>query len=108
MVDKVKEPAGKGFAVVTILAILFFFAVVAVLIRSYDSGTDIAAAPPATIAPASGTAEAATGSTPIGGVATGGGGMAGDAAPVAPAVVVGLVTVTMLGAGAVVVRRREV
>lgn len=105
--EKVKSPASPGFAILTILAILFFFAVVAILIGSNDTSSDVAAVAPPATAPPSASADTATGIAPLSGVATGGGGTADDPANVTPLVVAGLVGVTMLGTGAVVVRRRE-
>ncbi len=102
----VSEPAGRGFKVITVLTILFFLAVVAVLIRTYDSGTEVTATGPVVTTPvASASAQRAT-DVPVGAVATGGGGMAGDARSVALPVFLGLAALTTLAAGGVAVRRR--
>ena len=105
----VKERAGPGFKILTGLTILFFLAVVAGLITTYDTGDgrDVATvAPPVTTAAPAASAEAA-GQAPVGAVATGGGGMAGDGAGTAMPVLVGLVALTMLATAGVVLRRQE-
>ena len=111
VVAEVREPGGLGYKVITVVGILFFLVVVAVLIRSYDSDdSDVAAVGPAVTTPAPiGSVETAT-QAPVGAVATGGGGMAGmagEGAGVALPVFVGLVALTMLAAGGIALRRRE-
>lgn len=99
-----REPTGLGFKVFTILGILFFLAMVAGLITTYETDGEVAAvAPPA--AAASTSAEAAT-QAPVGAVATGGGGMAGDGAGMAVPIFVGLVVLTMLATTGIVLRRQ--
>ena len=101
----VKERAGPGFKILTVLTILFFLAVVAGLITTYDTDREVATvAPPAAAAAAS--AEAAA-QVLVGAVATGGGGMAGDGAGPAMPIFVGLVALSMLATAGIVVRRRS-
>ena len=104
---EIREPAGPGAKVMTVLTILFFLAVVAVLIRTYDTDSQVTAAGPAvtTPAPAAAAAQAVPGA-PVGAVATGGGGMAGDGPSTALPVFVALAAMTMLTAGGLAVRRR--
>ena len=100
----VKEPASLGFKIFTIFGILFFLALVAGLITTYDTDSEVAAvAPPA--AAAAGSAEAAA-QAPVGAVATGGGGMVGDGAGMAVPIFVGLVVLTMLAMTGIVLRRQ--
>ena len=102
----VREPAGLGFKIVTVLTILFFLAVVAALIRTYDSGSEVTATGPTVTTPvASASAQPAT-QVPVGAVATGGGGTAGDVTGTALPVFIGLAAVTMFAAGGLAVRRR--
>ena len=108
----IREPAGLGFKIFTIFGILFFLALVAGLITTYDTDSEVAAvAPratasaPAASAPAV-SAEAAS-QVPVGAVATGGGGMAGEGGGTAMPVFVGLVALTMLATAGVMLRRQE-
>ena len=104
----VKEPAGTGFKIITILTSLFFLALVAGLITTYDTDSEVAAVAPPAAAPAaaaSTSAEAAI-QAPVGAVATGGGGMAGDRAAMALPVFVGLVVLMMLATTGIVLRRQ--
>ena len=105
-----REPAGLGLKIFTIVGILFFLALVAGLITTYDSDSDsdvAAVGPPVTTPAASATSTEAVTQVPVGAVATGGGGMAGDGAGIAMPVFVGLVAVTMLATTGIVLRRRE-
>lgn len=103
-----REPAGLGLKIFTVVGILFFLALVAGLITTYDSGSDLeTAGPPVTTPAASATSTEAVTQVPVGAVATGGGGMAGDGAGVAMPVFVGLVALTMLATTGIVLRRRE-
>lgn len=101
---EIREPAGPGFKILTVLTILFFLAVVAGLVTTYDNDVDVAAVAPPAAAAAS--AEAAT-QVPVGAVATGGGGMASDGSGMAMPVFVGLVALTMLATAGIVLRRQE-
>ena len=102
----VKERAGPGFKILAVLTIVFFLALVAGLITTYDTDLEVAAvAPPA--AAATDSAEVAAQAPPVGAVASGGGGMAGDGAGPAMPVFVGLVALTMLATAGIVVRRRS-
>lgn len=106
----VKEPASLGFKIVTIVTVLFFLALVAGLITTYDTDSEVAAvAPPAaaSTSAAGSTSEAAAIQAPVGAVATGGGGMAGEGAGMAVPMLVGLVVLTMLATTAIVLRRQE-
>ena len=104
---EISEPAGRGFKAITVLTILFFLGVVAICIRTYDTGSEVAAAGPVVTTPASNAAaQAVTEASPVGAVATGGGGMAGDGPSVALPVFVALAAATMLAAGGMAVRRR--
>lgn len=108
---EVREPGGLGYKVLTVLGILFFLVVVAVLIQSYDRDDEVAAVGPTVTAPAaapapSGPVETAA-QAPAGAVATGGGGTAGDAAGTALPIFAGLVALTMITVGGVALRRRE-
>lgn len=104
----VREPAGPAFKIFTILGILFFLALVAGLITTYDSGSDVETVAPAvtTPAPAPAASAQATGEAPVGAVATGGGGMAGAGGGIAMPVFVGLVALTMVAVSGFVVRRQ--
>lgn len=105
---EVREPGGLGYKVITVLGILFFIVVVAALIRTYDNDSEVAAVGPAVTTPApTGSVETATEAPPVGAVATGGGGMAGDGAGIAMPVFVGLVALTVLAAGGIAVRWRQ-
>lgn len=107
---EIREPAGAGFKIITVLGILFFLLVVALLIQSYDSGRDVAAGPPVTTpatTPPSNAPVVAVNPAPVGAVATGGGGTAGDGTSAVVPVVVALTAVTMLTAGGIALRRRE-
>lgn len=100
---------GRAVPVLTVLGILFFLVVVAVLIRSGDSGTDVATGPAVTTPMVSPQVEAPVEpqvEAPVGAVATGGGGTAGDSASLAPSVVAVAAVLTMLTAGGMVLRRR--
>ena len=104
---EIREPAGLGFKIITILTILFFLALVAGLITTYDTDSEVAVVGGQVTTPApAASAEAAT-QAPIGAVATGGGGMAGDGAGLALPVLVGLVVLTMLATTGIVLRRQE-
>ena len=106
---EVREPGGLGYKILTVLGILFFLVVVAVLIRSYDSDDEVAAVGPTVTAPApapTGPVETAA-QAPAGAVATGGGGTAGDAAGAALPVFAALVALKMITAGGIALRRRE-
>ena len=104
---EVREPGGPGYKIITVLGILFFLVVVAALIRTYDNDSEVAAVGPAVTTPApAGSVETAT-QAPVGAVATGGGGMAGDGGGVAMPVFVGLVALTVLAAGGIAVRWRQ-
>ena len=100
---------GRAVPVLAVLGILFFLVTVAVLIRSGDSGTDVATGPAVTTPVVSPQAEAPVEpqvQPPVGAVATGGGGTAGDSAsPVLPVVAVAA-ALTMRTAGGMVLRRR--
>ena len=108
----IREPAGLGFRIFTILVILLFLALVAGLITTYDTDSEVAAVAPPVTAPApaasmpAASAEAAS-QVPVGAVATGGGGMAGGGAGTAMPVLVGLVALTMLATAGIVLRRQE-
>lgn len=105
---EVREPGGLGYKVITILGILFFVVVVAALIRTYNNDSEVAAVAPAVTTPApTGSVETATQAPPVGAVATGGGGMAGDGAGTAIPVFLGLFALTVLAAGGIVVRWRR-
>lgn len=103
-----REPAGLGFKIFAILGILFFLALVAGLITTYDSGGDVATVAPAVSSPAPAPAAAAqaTGDAPVGAVATGGGGMADAGGGIAMPVFVGLAALTTLAVSGVVLRRQ--
>ena len=104
-----REPTGLGFKIFAILGILFFVALVAGLITTYDSGGDVATVAPATSpapAPAPAASAQATGDAPVGAVATGGGGMADAGGGIAMPVFVGLAALTILGVSGVVLRRQ--
>jgi hypothetical protein len=108
-VAEIREPGGLGYKLFTVLGVLFFLVVVAVLIRSYEGNRNNSAGEVSATAPevaAAAPAEVA-GSRPVGAVATGGGGTAGDSAGVALQVFTGLVTGTVLIAGAVIWWRRS-
>ncbi|MDQ4089366.1 MAG: hypothetical protein M3163_03560 [Actinomycetota bacterium] len=105
---EISEPAGRGFKVITVFTILFFLAVVAICIRTYDTGGEVTAAGAVVTAPASNAAAQAVTEAPVGAVATGGGGMAGDGPSAALPVFVALAAATMLAAGGMAVRRRTV
>lgn len=100
------EPAGLGFKIFTILGILFFLAVVALLIGSSGTDGDVATVAPAVATPAPASAQQPEIQAPVGAVATGGGGMAGDAAGIAVPAFAGLVALTMLAVSGIVLRRR--
>ena len=103
----VKEPAGLGFKIFAVLGILFFLALVAGLITTYDSDGDVVTVAPAASSPAPAPASAQTASqAPVGAVATGGGGMADAGGGIAMPVFVGLAALTMLGVSGVVLRRQ--
>ena len=101
---EIREPAGPAFKVVTVLTILFFLAVVAALIRTNDTSSDVIAAGPTVTAPVAATQAPTV--VPVGAVATGGGGMAGDGPSTALPVFVVLAAASMLVAGGMAVRRR--
>ena len=101
-----REPAGLGFKIFAVLGVLFFLALVAGLITTYDTDTEVATvAPPAASTPAA-SAEVAS-QVPVGAVATGGGGMASDGANLAVPLFVGLAVLTMLATTGIVLRRQE-
>ena len=104
---EVKQPAGLGFKIFNILGIVFFLVVVAILIRSYDKDSEVAAGAPAVTTPAASASAETAIQAPVGAVATGGGGMAGDGAGITMAVFVGLVTLTMLATAGIVLRRQR-
>ena len=106
--SEIREPAGPGFKVVTILTILLFLALVAGLITTYDTDSEVAAvAPPAAASSAAaGTSAQAAAQAPVGAVATGGGGMATDGPGMAVPIVVGLVVLTMMATAGIVLRRQ--
>lgn len=109
---EIREPAGLGFKIFTIFVILFFLALVAGLITTYDTDSEVAAvAPPVTAAPPAASAPAASAEAasqvPVGAVATGGGGMAGDGARRAMPVFVGLAALTTLATAGIALRRQE-
>lgn len=102
------ETGGGGVAVLSILGILVFLVVVAILVRTPDNDTQVrtAASPPVTSGasvsqPAPDPAPVVA---PVGAVATGGGGTADGGGSLALPVIAGLAALTLL-AGSVVVRR---
>lgn len=103
----VKEPASLGFKIFTIFGILFFLAVVALLIGVSGTDGDVEVVGPAVTTPAPAASAQAAAQAPVGAVATGGGGMAGAGAGIAVPILVGLVVLTMLAATGLVLRRRE-
>ena len=105
----VKEPAGTGFKIFTVLTILLFLALVAGLITTYDTDSEAVAAgapPTAAVAPPAGPSAEVAAQAPVGAVATGGGGMAGEGAGMAVPIVVVLVVLTMMATAGIVLRRQ--
>ncbi len=97
---------GRAIPVLTIVGIVVFLVTVAVLIRSYPNDSQVQAVPaPATSGAGEATVEAATDRAPIGGVATGGGGTAGDSSNTALPVLAGLAAVTVAAAAGLGLRR---
>ncbi len=86
---------GRAVPVFTIIGIIVFLVTVAILIRSYPNDDQVQAAPPAAASGAA-TVEATTELTPVGGVATGGGGTAGESSDVPLPVLSGLAAVTLV------------
>ncbi len=104
---EVREPGGLGYKVITVLGILFFLVVVAVLIRSYDDDdAEVSAAGPVATTPAPNPSLQAPTEVPVGAVATGGGGTAVDGSGAVLPVVVALTALTMLAAAGMAVLRR--
>lgn len=101
------EPTGLGFKIFTILGIVFFLAVVAILVGSSGTDGDVAAVAPAVAAPAPAASQQPQVEVPVGAVATGGGGMAGAGAGLAMPAFAGLVALTMLAASGIVFLRRR-
>ena len=102
---------GRAIPVLAVLGILFFLVTVAVLIRSGDSDSDrdVATGPAVTtpvVSPQVETPVEPQVEAPVGAVATGGGGTAGDSASLALPVVAVAAALTMLTAGGMVLRRR--
>ena len=102
--------AGPGFIAFTILGLIGLVAVVALLIQSYDTSSDVAAVEAASAsAPAAPDTnpQVAPPVAPIGGVATGGGGTAPDASANLALLSVGaLATVTLLAGAGKALRQR--
>lgn len=103
----VREPAGLGFKIFTILGILFFLAVVALLIGGSGTDGDVEVVGPAVTTPATSPSVETAAQAPVGAVATGGGGMAGEGPGMTMAIFVTLVAVTMLATAGVVLRRQH-
>ncbi len=99
--------AGPGFIAFTVLGLIGLVAVVALLIQSYDTSSDVAAVETAlATAPAAPDANLEV-VAPIGGVATGGGGTATDASANLALLSVGvLATLTLLTGAGMALRQR--
>lgn len=106
-----REPAGLGFKIFTIFGILFFLAVVAILIGGSgndNDGTDVQVVAPAVTTPAPATPSPdVVSQAPVGAVATGGGGVAGSGPGIMTPAFVVLVVLTMLATAGIVLRRQE-
>lgn len=101
------ETGGGGIAVLTILGIIFFLVVVAILVRTPDNDNEVRTAGPPVTSSASVSQPApdpAPVVAPVGAVATGGGGTADSAGSLALPVIAGLAALTLV-VGSVVVRR---
>ena len=120
-----RDAGGRGLtAVLTIVAVIGFIVFVVIVIESYDtdkevetvraatpsgqtsSAPNLQASPPAAPAPATPPAAPAPATPPVGGVATGGGGTAGDSSSFALPLFGGLAALTLLAAAGIVWQKR--
>ena len=108
---EVREPGGLGYKIFTILGIVFLLVVVAASIRTYDNDRDnaseVATGAPVVTTPAASASVERAAEAPLGAVATGGGGMAGDGPSLTMPVFVGLAALTMLATAGIVLRRQQ-